>query len=125
MKAEGIKLKPKERKAIIDAISWKDEEAEKVIKKKDKNEIEYEVDVELRDYENIPLKQDIQKYFEEEVLPFVPDAWIDHSKTIKGYEISFTKIFYQYQPLRSVEEISKEIKILEEETDGLLKKIIL
>ncbi len=125
LKTEGIKLKPKDRKAIIDAISWKDEEAEKVIKKKDKNEIEYEVDVELRDYENIPLKQDIQKYFEEEVLPFVPDAWIDHSKTIKGYEISFTKIFYQYQPLRSVEEISKEIKILEEETDGLLKKIIL
>lgn len=77
----------------------------------------------MRDYENIPLKQDIQEYFETEVLPFVPDAWIDHNKTITGYEIAFTKIFYQYQPLRSVLEITADILKLEEETEGLLKEI--
>ena len=71
----------------------------------------------------MPVKQDIQEYFEKEVWPFVPDAWIDHTKTEKGYEISFTKIFYKYQPLRSVAEIKMEIQQLEQETDGLLDKI--
>jgi type I restriction enzyme M protein len=108
LKTLEVKLKPKDRKAFIEAISWKDETAERVIKKQDKQGIEYEADTELRDYENIPLKQDIQEYFNVEVLPFVPDAWIDHSKTITGYEIAFTKIFYQYQPLRSVEEITAD-----------------
>lgn len=124
LKAEGTKLKPKDRKAFIEAISWKDETAEKVIKSKDKDGIEYEPDTALRDYENIPLKQDIQEYFETEVLPFVPDAWIDHSKTIIGYEITFTKIFYKYQALRSIEEITSEILILEKETEGILKEIV-
>ena len=124
LKTLGLKLPPKERKSFITAISWKDESAEPIIKKHDKSGIEYEPDPELRDYENIPLKQDIQQYFEEEVLPYVPDAWIDHSKTITGYEISFTKIFYKYQPLRSVEEITAEILQLEKETDGLLTQII-
>ena len=124
LKAEGIKLKPKDRKAFTDAITWKDETAEKVIKSNDKQGIVYEVDTELRDYENIPLKQDIQEYFETEVLLFVPDAWIDHSKTITGYEIGFTKIFYKYQELRSVEEITADIMQLEAETDGILKEIV-
>ena len=120
----SLKWKPKERKVFLDAVSWKDEEAEPVIKKKEKGKIEYEPDVELRDYEYVPVKQDIQEYFEKEVWPFVPDAWIDHSKTTKGYEISFTKIFYQYYPLRSVFEITNEIKQLEKETEGLLTQII-
>ena len=107
LKAEEIKLKPKDRKHLIEAISWKDETAEKVIKSKDKEGTEYEPDTELRDYENIPLKQDIQEYFETEVLPFVPDAWIDHSKTIIGYEITFTKIFYKYQALSICKEINR------------------
>ena len=124
LKAEGIKLKPKDRKAFTEAISWKDETAEKIIKSKDKDGTEYEVDTELRDFENIPLKQDIQEYFEKEVLPFVPDAWIDHSKTITGYEITFTKIFYKYEQLRSVEEITEEIMALEKETEGLLNEIV-
>jgi len=120
----GLKWKPKERKVFLDAVSWKDEEAEPVIKKKEKGKIEYEPDVELRDYEYVPVKQDIQEYFKKEVWPFVPDAWIDDSKTVKGYEVSFTKIFYKYQPLRSVAEITEEIKQLEQETDGLLNQII-
>lgn len=81
-------------------------------------------DTSLRDYENIPLKEDIQAYFKREVLPHVPDAWIDESKTKVGYEINFTKYFYKFKPLRSLEEIRKDILKLEEETDGLIAKVI-
>ncbi len=81
-------------------------------------------DSSLRDTENIPLKEDIQAYMKREVLPHVPDAWIDESKTNVGYEINFTKYFYQYKPLRSLEEIRNDIMALEGETEGLLKEII-
>ncbi|MDP4010085.1 MAG: class I SAM-dependent DNA methyltransferase [Candidatus Shapirobacteria bacterium] len=80
-------------------------------------------DPKLRDSENVPLKEDIQEYFKREVVPFVPDAWIDESKTKVGYEINFTKYFYEYKPLRSLEEITKDILELEKESDGLLKEI--
>lgn len=81
-------------------------------------------DASLRDTENIPLKEDIQTYMEREVLPHVPDAWVDESKTNIGYEINFTKYFYEYKPLRSLEEIRADIIALEQKTDGLIKKII-
>lgn len=81
-------------------------------------------DADLRDFENIPLKEDVQEYFKREVLPHVPDAWIDDSKTKIGYEISFTKYFYKYKPLRSLEEIRKDILALEQETEGMIKQII-
>lgn len=81
-------------------------------------------DSSLRDTENIPLTMDIQEYMEKEVLPHVPDAWIDHSKTNIGYEVNFTKYFYQYKPLRSLEDIRKDIMAIEQETDGLLKEVI-
>ena len=81
-------------------------------------------DASLRDYENIPLKEDIQTYFKREVLPHVPDAFIDESKTKIGYEINFTKYFYQYKPLRSLSEIRSEILSLEKETEGLLKEVL-
>jgi type I restriction enzyme M protein len=67
---------------------------------------------------------DMQDYMEREVLPHVPDAWIDQSKTNIGYEINFTKYFYQYKPLRSLDEIRKDIMAIEQETDGLLKEVI-
>lgn len=81
-------------------------------------------DPELRDYENVPLKEDIEEYFEREVQPHLPDAWIDHSKTKVGYEINFTKYFYKYKPLRSLEEIRKEILALEGETDGMINQLL-
>ncbi|GAA0876703.1 class I SAM-dependent DNA methyltransferase [Wandonia haliotis] len=81
-------------------------------------------DSSLRDSENIPLKVDIDEYMQKEVLPHVPDAWIDESKTNVGYEINFTKYFYEYKPLRSLEEIRADILALEEETDGLIKEVI-
>jgi type I restriction enzyme M protein len=81
-------------------------------------------DSSLRDTENIPLKENINEYIKREVLPHVPDAWVDESKTNVGYEINFTKYFYEYKPLRSLEEIRKDILALEEETEGLIKEVI-
>jgi type I restriction enzyme M protein len=78
----------------------------------------------LRDTEKIPLKDDIEAYFAREVLPHVPDAWMDRSKDKVGYEISFTKYFYEYKPLRSLAEIKADILALEAETDGLLGEIL-
>lgn len=74
-----------------------------------------EPDADLRDYESVPLKEDMQAYFEREVLPHVPDAWIDHDKTKIGYEIPFTRHFYKYTPLRPSNEILQEILALEKE----------
>ena len=81
-------------------------------------------DSELRDFENVPLKDDIDAYFEREVLPHVPDAWMDREKDKVGYEISFTKYFYEYTPLRSTEEIAAELLVLDEETENLLREIV-
>lgn len=87
-----------------------------------------------RDYENIPfmrfnrakqlVPQTIEEYFQREVLPHLPDAWIDESKTRIGYEISFTKYFYEFKPLRSLEEIRQDIMELERETLDLEKKVL-
>lgn len=81
-------------------------------------------DSDLRDYERIPLTDDIDEYFEREVLPHVPDAWIDHSYDRVGYEINFTKYFYQYEPLRPLEEITNDLLELEKESEHLMKEII-
>jgi len=77
-----------------------------------------------RDTERIPLTDDIAAYFEKEVKPHLPDAWMERSKDKVGYEVNFTKYFYQYKPLRPLSEITKDLLALEEETDGLLKKLI-
>jgi len=81
-------------------------------------------DTTLRDSEDVPLKEDIKEYFKREVLPHVLDAWIDESKHKVGYEINFTRYFYEYKPLRSLEEIRADILKLEEETSGAIKQIM-
>lgn len=125
IKNKKLKLDNKAQKSILNAVTWKNEDAEPVIKKTEKDgTVIYESDSDLRDTENVPLDEDIQTYFEREVLQHVPDAWIDHSKTVKGYEISFTRYFYNYVPPRSIEEITAEILQLEKETDGILHEII-
>ena len=125
LKSLQIKLSASEKKTILNAVSWKDEQAEPVIKKKGKDgNTLYEPDSELRDSENVPLNEDIEIYFEREVLQYVPDAWIDHSKTVKGYEISFTRYFYKYEPPRSLEEIASDIEKLQRESEGLLEEFI-
>ena len=96
----------------------KDEEGNLILKKG-----KPQPDSSLRDTENVPLKEDIQEYFNREVLPFIPDAWIDEKKSKVGFEIPFTKYFYKYVPPRSSKEIMKEILELEKELDGSLKEI--
>lgn len=88
--------------------------------------VEYEPDSELRDTEQVPLLEPggIDAFVQREVLPHVPDAWIDQSSIKTGYEISFTRYFYKPQPLRSLEEIRADIISLEKETEGLLGEIL-
>lgn len=81
-------------------------------------------DSSLRDNERIPLGVDIQEYFEREVKPHLPESWMDSSKDSVGYEINFTKYFYQYKPLRSLEDLTKELLDLEKESDGLMNNLI-
>lgn len=81
-------------------------------------------DSSLRDTETVPLKEDIHEYFKREVLPHVPDAWIDESKTKIGYEIPFSRYFYKFTPLRSSEEIMVEIKALEEKISKNLAEVL-
>lgn len=89
-------------------------------------------DTKLRDNENVPLKPgqlmsteaDIQEYMEKEVLPHVPDAWVDYSKTKVGYEINMTKYFYEYKPLRSLVDIDSDIMNLEKDMEGLLDEVM-
>lgn len=77
-----------------------------------------------RDNERIPLGVNIDEYFEREVKPHLPESWMDRSKDSVGYEINFTKYFYQYKPLRSLEDLTKELLDLEKESDGLMNKLI-
>ena len=83
----------------------------------------YEPDADLRDFENVLLKDDIVAYFEREVRPHVPDAWMDRSKDKLGYEINFNRYFYRYTPPRSLEEIDAELKQAEEEIMRLLREV--
>jgi type I restriction enzyme M protein len=94
----------------------KDPEAAKVQKGKN----DFEADADLRDFENIPLKIDIEDYFKNEVLPFVPDAWMDRSKDKVGYEINFNRYFFKNTENRSLEVINKELSEIEKEILKLL-----
>lgn len=149
MKAKGKKLGTSEKKVIYKAVSWRDETAPPVIAKRtklkaveffepgydgayleivDKNRfmVEYEADSDLRDTEQVPLKEPggIETFFEREVLPHAPDAWIAMDKTQIGYEISFARYFYKPTPLRTLDQIRADILKLEQQTEGLLHKIV-
>ena len=108
-----------ELKAVLEALSEKDETAEICRDVKGNPE----ADSDLRDTENVPLKENIEEYFKREVLPHVPDAWIDHSKTKVGYEIPLNRHFYRYEAPRALEEIAAEVKALEREIVDMLAEI--
>lgn len=82
-----------------------------------------EPDPELRDFENVPLKEDVDAYFEREVRSHVPDAWMDRNKDKVGYEINFNRYFYQFKPPRMLEEIDADLKRTEEEIFRLLSEV--
>jgi len=77
-----------------------------------------------RDYERVPLEQDIDDYYEREVKPHLPDSWMDRNKDKVGYEINFTKYFYKYKPLRSLEDITQDLLKLDEQIGGTMKEIL-
>jgi len=147
LKTLGIKLSQTEKKIILKAVSWREEAAARVISKIHKPGtveaapmhglfeqvidgkscvVEFEPDTDLRDTENVPLLEEggIEAFINREVLPHVPDAWVDDTKTQIGYEISFTRYFYKPKPMRTLEEIRRDIEALEKETDGLLEEVL-
>jgi len=112
------RLKMPEQKLFRSVFTQKDTEAEPVAKGDG-----YEPDSDLRDLENVALKDDIDAYFEREVRPHVPDAWMDRSKDKVGYEINFNRHFYNYTPPRPLEEIDADLKRAEEEIVRLLREV--
>ena len=147
LKKQKLKPNASDLKLIVNAVSRRDESAPPVRKKAHKPGkaqtdslrglyeekidgklcvVEYEPDSELRDFEQIPLLEPggIEGFIRREVLPYMPDAWIVEADMKIGYEISFTRQFYQPPKLRTLAEISADIRKLEEETEGLLTEII-
>ena len=114
-------------KLIYQSLSEYDETADVCTNRKG----EPEPDSDLRDYENVPLREDIDAYFAREVQPHVPDAWIDYSKTKTGYEIPFNRYFYVFKPPRPLDEIGADligvtdgiVEMIEDMTDGIVETI--
>ena len=111
-------LKPKQMRELTNTVRVKGDHLDAVTNKAGQPI----PDTDLRDYENVPLKEAIEEYFDREVLPYVPDAWIDDDKTKIGYEIPLTREFYVYEPPRPLEEINAEIRVLESEILDLLRE---
>ncbi|SHE41868.1 type I restriction enzyme M protein [Cnuella takakiae] len=156
LKAMSLKLGASEKNAILNAVSWYDAAAEKVIRgtvkltgekltdlllllgcteeqlpdygyyptAKRGEYLQYETEADLRDTENVPLKDNIYHYFLKEVRPHVSEAWINMEAVKIGYEISFNKYFYRHKPLRDIELVTEEILQLERESDGLIHDIL-
>ena len=128
LKQAGAKPGAPVKKAILSALSERDEDAAICRDARGKPE----PDTELRDHEQVPLGEDWRDYVELEVRPFVPDAWVDESVTDArdgdvgrvGYEINFNRYFYKYVPPRPLAEIDAELKELEAEIAGLLKEVV-
>lgn len=105
------------RKVVVERL-LRDESGKPILKKG-----KVQADPKLRDTENIPLSEDVAEYMKREVLPYAPDAWIDESKTKIGYEIPFTRYFYEYTPPVPSEEIKREILQIESELKGSIERI--
>jgi type I restriction enzyme M protein len=127
IKKRGLGLRKPVRTAILSALSEKDEEAEIVRDTKGR----IEPDSDLRDYESVPLTEDVEAYFEREVKPHVPDAYIDEDYTDDqdgevgrvGYEINFNRYFYTYEPPRPLHEIESDIREVEQEIVRMIREV--
>jgi type I restriction enzyme M protein len=107
------------RNAILKATSVRDSEAPIVLDGKG----DFKPDPDLRDYEHVPLSETVAEFMEREVLPYVADAWVDESKERIGTEIPLTRLFYRYQPPRSLAEIDVEIRDLESKIQHLTQHV--
>ena len=121
LRSRKSRWKAVEHKRFRSVFTHKDPEAEPVAR--GGRDDGCEPDADLRDVENVPLKDDIDAYFEREVRPHVPDAWMDRSKDKVGYEINFNRHFYKYRPPRPLEVIDAELKEAEEEIIRLLREV--
>ncbi len=119
LKGASISLKLAEYKTLWQTFSSRDAEAQICATAKS----EPEPDADLRDTENVPLGEDITAYFEREVRPFMPDAWIDESKTKMGYEIPFTRYFYKYVSPRTLEAIDYDLQAVTQEIISMLDEV--
>ena len=115
LKSNKVKTTQADIKLIRSCFGSISEEAPIVWKKPLDENGEQEIDTNLNDTEKIPMKEDIDEYFEREVLPYAPDAWMDRDKDKIGCEFPFTRIFYIYRPLRSTSEILAELAALDKE----------
>ncbi|OSP15946.1 restriction endonuclease subunit M [Vibrio alginolyticus] len=127
----GTKLSATQQKLIVKHLGEHDDEAEACLVKSGKDKGKPEANPDLRDIENVPLTETVEEYFAREVLPHVPDAWIDESKTdeldgqvgIVGYEIPFNRHFYVYEPPRKLEEIDADLDAVSAEIMQLLQEV--
>ena len=126
-KRAALKLAATIRKAIFSALSEGDETAE-IVRGAEGGP---EPDPELRDYENVPLREDVREYFKREVAPHLPDAWVnedvrdekDGEIGIVGYEMNFNRYFYKYVPPRQLDEIESDIRGIETGIVAMLREI--
>ena len=121
LRARESRWKANEKRLFRNVFAGKDRDAEPVLK--DPRKDGSEPDSDLRDFENVPLKEDIDAYFEREVRPHAPDAWMDRGKDKLGYEINFNRHFYEYKPPRPLEVIDAELKEAEAEIARLLAEV--
>ena len=112
-----------ERKAFVQVFGIRDAIADPIVRFSSKERTEFEPDADLRDFENVPLKEDIDEYFRREVLPNVPDAWMDRTKDKVGYEVNFNRHFYRYDAPRPLEAIDADLKQSEERFMRLLQEV--
>ena len=122
LREQGSRWKKKEWEIFRYVFTEKDPEAVAVVEEAAGQE--HEPDSDLRDHERVPLTEDIDAYFEQEVRPHVPDAWMDRSKERVGYEINFNRHFYIYTPPRPLEEIDADLKKADAEIRNLLQGVV-
>lgn len=118
-KVEGVTLPAPLIKTVATALAEQDDTADTCTDSKGNPE----PDASLRDTENVPWDEDVDAYVAREVLPYAPDAWIDHSKTKEGAEIPFTRHFYRYIPPRPLEEIDRDLSVVMEELRAMLVEV--
>jgi type I restriction enzyme M protein len=121
LKKRGSRWKATEQKLFRAVFTQRDPEAEPV--PTGARGSSFEADGDLRDFENVPLTEDVEAYFDREVKPHVPDAWMDRGKDKVGYEINFNRHFYVFTPPRALAEIDAELKTAEEEVLRLLQEL--
>ncbi len=130
-KLSGVKLSAAQQKLIVKHLGEHDDEAQTCLIKSGKDKGKPEANPDLRDNENVPLTETVDEYFAREVIPHVPDAWIDTSKTddidgevgIVGYEIPFNRHFYVYEPPRALEDIDADLDAVSAEIMQLLSEV--